>query len=60
MGTSWKLTREFNGIRIGTSELYPHFVVMGGCDGINMLSAKSIHMRVDSGRPTKKTHGYFF
>ncbi len=27
---------------------------------VNMLYAKSIHMCVDSGRPTKKTHGYFF
>jgi hypothetical protein len=27
---------------------------------VNMLFAKSIHMHVDSGRPTKKTHGYFF
>jgi hypothetical protein len=26
---------------------------------VNMLFAKSIHMRIDSGRPTKKTHGYF-
>jgi hypothetical protein len=27
---------------------------------ISMLFAKSIHMCVDNGRPTKKTHGYFF
>ncbi len=27
---------------------------------VNMLSTKFIHMCVDSGRPTKKTHGYFF
>jgi len=27
---------------------------------VNMLFAKSIHMHVDSGRPTKETHGYFF
>jgi len=27
---------------------------------VNMLSAKSIQMCVDSGRPTKKAHGYFF
>jgi hypothetical protein len=27
---------------------------------VNMLFANSIHMGVDSGRTTKKTHGYFF
>ncbi len=27
---------------------------------VNMLSTKSIHMCVDNGRPTKKTHRYFF
>jgi hypothetical protein len=26
---------------------------------VNMLFAKSIHMRIDNGGPTKKTHGYF-
>jgi hypothetical protein len=27
---------------------------------INMLLANFIHMHVDSEKPTKKTHGYFF
>jgi hypothetical protein len=26
---------------------------------VNMLFAKSIHMRVDNKKPTKETHGYF-
>jgi hypothetical protein len=27
---------------------------------VNMLIAKSIHMCFDNGKPTKKTHSYFF
>ncbi len=27
---------------------------------VNMLFAKSIHVHVDNGRPTKKTHDYCF
>jgi len=27
---------------------------------VNMLFANFIHMGIDSGRTTKKTHGYFF